>query len=90
MHPDVSSGSAAAAGAQSAPPARERPRKGVLNRPPVLAPDRSAELSNRLLRELALQLPVMACSPRLEPVSPSKTLGLKMTPEFLRALPSQV
>lgn len=40
---------------QTAPGPKRRPPKGILNRPPVLPPERSSELLDRLLGELALQ-----------------------------------
>ncbi|MGR4929859.1 hypothetical protein ACIPUD_24115 [Bradyrhizobium sp. CAR08] len=40
---------------QIAPAPKGKPLKGVLNRSPVLPPDRSAELLDRLLRELAVR-----------------------------------
>ncbi|EHR04604.1 ERF family protein [Bradyrhizobium sp. WSM471] len=44
-----------AAEPQIAPGPKGKPLKPVLNRPPVLPPDRSAELLNRLLGELAVR-----------------------------------
>lgn len=52
--PDVVTGSPAAPPPQIAPP-KGKPLKGVLNRPPVLPPERSSEFLDRLLGELALQ-----------------------------------
>lgn len=45
----------AIAGQPAAPGPKGKPPKGVLNRPPVLPPERSAELLDRLLGELASQ-----------------------------------
>ncbi|WP_247367157.1 MULTISPECIES: ERF superfamily protein [unclassified Bradyrhizobium] len=53
--PDVVTGPPAATEPQTAPGPKGKPPKGVLNRPPVLPPERSAELLDRLLGELALQ-----------------------------------
>ncbi|WIW47844.1 ERF family protein [Bradyrhizobium sp. 62B] len=53
--PDLMTGPPAAAEPQTAPGPKGKPPKGVLNRSPVLPPDRSAELLDRLLGELALQ-----------------------------------
>ncbi|WP_369722538.1 ERF family protein [Bradyrhizobium sp. LLZ17] len=53
--PDVAAGPLAATEPQAAPGPRGKPPKGVLNRPPVLPPERSAELLERLLGELAAQ-----------------------------------
>ncbi|MCA1469246.1 ERF family protein [Bradyrhizobium sp. IC3195] len=53
--PDVVTGSAAAAEPQTAPGPKGKPPGRVLNRPPILAPERSAELLDRLLGELTLQ-----------------------------------
>jgi hypothetical protein len=52
--PDVVMGPPTAIEPQIAPGQKGRPLKGILNRSPVLAPDRSAELLQRLLGELAL------------------------------------
>nr|WP_246557989.1 ERF family protein [Bradyrhizobium liaoningense] len=40
---------------QSAPEPKGKPHKGILNRPPILPPERSAELRDRLLDELVRQ-----------------------------------
>lgn len=53
--PDAMAGSPTAAPPQAAPAALRRASKGILNRPPVLSPERSAELLETLLAELALQ-----------------------------------
>jgi len=53
--PDLISGPPAAPEPQNAPGPKGKPQKGVLNRSPILPPDRSAELLDRLLGELALQ-----------------------------------
>ncbi|KYG21658.1 single-stranded DNA-binding protein [Bradyrhizobium sp. AT1] len=53
--PDLMTGPTAAAEPQIAPGPKGKPAKGVLNRSPILPPDRSAELLDRLLGELALQ-----------------------------------
>lgn len=53
--PDFITGPAAAAEPLSASGPKGKPLKGVLNRSPVLPPDRSAELLDRLLGELALR-----------------------------------
>ncbi|WP_028134727.1 ERF family protein [Bradyrhizobium japonicum] len=53
--PDVVTGPPAATEPQAAPLPKGKSPKGVLNRPPVLPPERSAELLDRLLGELALQ-----------------------------------
>lgn len=52
--PDVVRAPPAATEPQTPGP-KGKPPKGVLNRPPVLPPERSAELLDRLLGELALQ-----------------------------------
>jgi hypothetical protein len=52
--PDLISGPPAA-GPQIAPAPKGKPLRGVLNRYPILPPDRSAELLDRLLGELALR-----------------------------------
>nr|WP_228748266.1 ERF family protein [Bradyrhizobium sp. BR 10289] len=52
--PDFATGPSAATAPQSTPGSQGRP-KGVLNRCPVLPPERSAELLDRLLVELAHQ-----------------------------------
>ncbi|UWU67610.1 ERF family protein [Bradyrhizobium sp. NC92] len=52
--PDVVTGPPAATEPQTTSGPKEKPPKGVLNRPPVLSPERSAELLDRLLGELAL------------------------------------
>ncbi|MET4290114.1 hypothetical protein ABIB06_000265 [Bradyrhizobium sp. LB8.2] len=52
--PDLGTGSPAAE-PQIAPAPKGKPLKGVLNRSPVLPPDRSAELLDRLLGELAIR-----------------------------------
>lgn len=51
--PDVLAGPLAAAEPQPVQGPKEKPSKAVLNRPPVLPPERSAELLHRLLGELA-------------------------------------
>lgn len=53
--PDAIAGPPAATEPQAAPGLKANPPKGVLNRPPVLSPERSAELLQRLLGELASQ-----------------------------------
>jgi hypothetical protein len=53
--PDLVPESAAATEPQAVPGPKGKPPKGVLNRHPVLPPERSAELLDRLLGELALQ-----------------------------------
>ncbi|WP_448041531.1 ERF family protein [Bradyrhizobium liaoningense] len=53
--PDVVTGSPAAMEPQTTPGLKGKPTGGILNRPPVLPPERSAELLDRLLGELALQ-----------------------------------
>lgn len=53
--PDVVTEPPATLGPQAAPEPKRRPSGGVLNRPPVLPPERSAELLDRLLGELALR-----------------------------------
>ncbi|MGL3111420.1 ERF family protein [Bradyrhizobium sp. BR 1432] len=52
---DVVTGPPAATEPQTAPAPKGKPSKGVLNRPSVLPPERSAELLDKLLGELALQ-----------------------------------
>lgn len=52
---DVITGPPAARGSQTRPGAKEKPPGGVLNRPLVLPPERSAELLDRLLGELTFQ-----------------------------------
>ncbi|MCP3391774.1 ERF family protein [Bradyrhizobium sp. CCGB12] len=54
--PDVAIEPPAAPDPQPAPGTREKPPKAVLKRPPVLPPERSAELLDRLLGELTLQV----------------------------------
>ncbi|QOZ75362.1 single-stranded DNA-binding protein [Bradyrhizobium sp. CCBAU 53351] len=51
--PDVVAGPPAATEPQAAPGPKGKSPKGLLNRPPVLPPERSAELLDRLLGELA-------------------------------------
>lgn len=51
--PDAIAGPPAATEPQAAPGLKANPHKGVLNRPAVLPPERSAELLQRLLGELA-------------------------------------
>ncbi|MCK1362210.1 ERF family protein [Bradyrhizobium sp. 199] len=53
--PDLMTGSPAAVEPQIAPGPKGKPHKVVLNRSPVLPPDRSAELLDRLLGELAMR-----------------------------------
>jgi hypothetical protein len=53
--PDIVTGSPAAPSLQTAPGPKGKPPKGVQNRPPVLPPERSAELLDRLSGELARQ-----------------------------------
>ncbi|PJG55639.1 single-stranded DNA-binding protein [Bradyrhizobium forestalis] len=53
--PDVVTGPPAATEPQAAPGSKGKAPKGVLNRPAVLPPERSAELLDRLLGELALR-----------------------------------
>src|SRR4051794_29283917 len=53
--PDLMTGSPTAVELQIAPAPKGKPPKGVLNRSPLLPPDRSAELLDRLLGELALR-----------------------------------
>ncbi|QIP01722.1 ERF family protein [Bradyrhizobium symbiodeficiens] len=53
--PDLMTGSPAAAEPQLAPGPKGKPVKPVLNRSPVLPPDRSAELLDRLLGELTMR-----------------------------------
>jgi hypothetical protein len=53
--PDAIAGPPAATESQAAPGLKASPPRGVLNRPPVLPPERSAELLQRLLGELASQ-----------------------------------
>ncbi|WGR73894.1 MULTISPECIES: ERF family protein [unclassified Bradyrhizobium] len=53
--PDAAVGPPAAAEPKAAPGPNGKPPRGVLNRPPVLPPERSAELLERLLGELASQ-----------------------------------
>ncbi|MCA1393367.1 ERF family protein [Bradyrhizobium sp. IC3123] len=53
--PDVMTGSPAARDPETLPGPKGKPPGRVLNRPPMLAPERSAELLDRLLGELALQ-----------------------------------
>ena len=53
--PDVVTGPPTAPEPQTAPAPKAKPPGRVLNRPPMLAPERSAELLDRLLDELALQ-----------------------------------
>lgn len=53
--PDVVTGPPAATEPQTAPGPKGKPPKGILNRPPVLSHERSAELLDRLLGELAFQ-----------------------------------
>lgn len=53
--PDLVTGSPAAAEPQIAPVPKGKPLKGILNRSPLLPPDRSAELLDRLLGELAIR-----------------------------------
>ncbi|MCK1737075.1 ERF family protein [Bradyrhizobium sp. 138] len=52
--PDLMTGPAATE-PKTAPGPKRRPPRGVLNRPPVLPPERSAKLLDRLLGELALR-----------------------------------
>ncbi|WP_027516196.1 ERF family protein [Bradyrhizobium sp. WSM1417] len=54
--PDTQAGPLVAAEPQTASGTKGKPPKSVLNRPPVLPPERSAELLNRLLAELATQV----------------------------------
>lgn len=51
--PDAIAGPPAATEPQAAPRPKGKPSKEILNRPPVLPPERSAELLDRLLGELA-------------------------------------
>lgn len=53
--PDVVTGSPVAAEPQTPPSSRGKPQNGTLNRPPILPPERSAELRDRLLDELVRQ-----------------------------------
>ncbi|MDA9421451.1 ERF family protein [Bradyrhizobium sp. CCBAU 53380] len=53
--PDVVTGSPVAPESQTAPGSKGKPQKGILNRPPILPPERSAELRDRLLDELDRQ-----------------------------------
>ncbi len=53
--PDVVTGPLGAAEPQRASGAQGKPPRGILNRAPVLPPERSAELLDRLLGELAAQ-----------------------------------
>lgn len=53
--PDVVSGSPAVAEPQTAPRPRGKPQNSMLNRPPILPLERSTELRDRLLDELARQ-----------------------------------
>ncbi|MGY4334529.1 hypothetical protein ACVWWG_008946 [Bradyrhizobium sp. LB7.2] len=53
--PDLMTGSSSAVEPQIAPAPKGKPLKGVLNRSPLLPPDRSAELLDRLLGELAVR-----------------------------------
>ncbi|MCK1722071.1 ERF family protein [Bradyrhizobium sp. 141] len=53
--PDLLTGPPDAAEPQIAPGPKGKPLKGILNRSPILPPDRSAELLDRLLGELALR-----------------------------------
>lgn len=53
--PDATIGPPAATEPQAAPGSKGKPSKGVLNRPPVLPPEHSAKLLERLLGELACQ-----------------------------------
>ena len=53
--PDVVTEPPAATEPQPAPGTKGKPPKTVLNRPPILPPERSAEILDRLLDELALQ-----------------------------------
>ncbi|WP_235885209.1 ERF family protein [Bradyrhizobium frederickii] len=52
--PDLMTGPAAAAEPPAAPGPKGKPLKGVLNRSPILPPERSAELLDRLLGELCV------------------------------------
>ncbi|MBR0995471.1 ERF family protein [Bradyrhizobium japonicum] len=54
--PDAIAGSSAAAKPQTASGPQGKPLRSVLNRPPILPSERSAELLNRLLTELATQV----------------------------------
>ncbi len=53
--PDVVTGPPPATEPQATPGSKGKSPKGILNRPPVLAPEHSAELLDRLLGELTLQ-----------------------------------
>jgi len=54
--PDALAGSPASAEPQIASAPKRSPARGVLNRPPILPPERSAELLERLLAELKTQV----------------------------------
>ncbi|MDX3967597.1 MAG: ERF family protein [Bradyrhizobium sp.] len=51
--PDVVAGSPAAPESQTASGSKGKSQKSILNRPPILPPERSAELRDRLIDELA-------------------------------------
>lgn len=51
--PDILTGTPPATEPQAAPGQKRKPPRSVLNRPPVLSPEQSAELLDRLLSELA-------------------------------------
>lgn len=53
--PGLVTGSPATPESQTTAASKGKPQKGILSRPPILPPDRSAELRDRLLDELARQ-----------------------------------
>src|SRR5262245_18065889 len=53
--PEAIAGPPVASEPETAPGSKAKPPKGVFNRPSVLSPERSAELRERLLGQLAAQ-----------------------------------
>ena len=82
--PDVVTQPPAAPKPQATSGPTRRPSGGVLNRPPVLPPERSAELLDRLLAIWPIKRAVRDYSPGPRSASPSKILSWKRTPAFLK------
>lgn len=82
--PDAIAGPPAAPEPQMAPGPKGKPAKAVLNRPPVLKPQQSAELRERLLAQLATLRIAKAFWFGPKPAFPSRTPSWRPTPEGLR------
>lgn len=82
--PDVMTGSPAARDPETLLGPKGKPSGRVMNRPPMLAPERSAELLDRLLGELALQEGGVSCLPGPRSASRSRTPSWRQTLACLR------